>query len=794
MNQVIKIFLFFIILLISFILSPKAQAQQSYVVKPALVIPKYPIIDSGIDYQTSNQDSDNQYRSVILGALKEVQQYYAQKLNGKTFIVDENAFQIIRPDRQIPLFTIQTTPLVDRYFYFLGGYGDLPMEENTIRIVWVLGTDNLIQSGRNFTYSNPTGLAEYIDSMQRIGRMIPHGYGDAFLNENNFIDLRTNDPYRYLYSSGRDHALAHVAHELGHAIGLVDAGYAKGHPCSDCSINQCTANAPQPLPSCTVEYIRDIMGYGDFGLHDRGFNNSIHNPEIYQLYRNPFINPQGDPPPAPVPSRPSIEISSVSPNPITVGQILEIKGFGFGNAQFPFFRSIPFSDSAGHTLDFSMQRVAENQVIQTGDYEILEWTDNLIRILIRDSALGKYGQQGANGITFKGHLTRNPLPGENQPLPGFGESISSTYTRNFYLTVLPSCNSSIQARVIDCSNGKQCSLVPTLSGQSCQWTKQCTDKTECNGLGTSWVGTSGCGNKDNPANQVSEQTQCANGQRCWADYYRDESTSCIWQPKINTEGEYSGRTYHCATDDSCKNPPLVGGGLPGHGILGAPGGYILNGLFPPESPSPSKQVTSLKINGELVYDRLNNINNLDNPIDVHLPNQKPEGESQVIFVPVEVTYDDGTGPHNLPTMVFNYLHFQGGTGETPNPEATPLPSIEGAVPITPFPRPRSSGLPAPRGTEIQPGNPCGSYSGSNAGLPCSSGYTCLDGTTPTTSYGTCQPNRGTNTSCVGNNCTYVAPTPTPAICPATCSSDYDCYGCGGGKRCVFGSGAGKVCR
>jgi len=215
---------------------------------------------------------------------------------------------------------------------------------------------------------------------------------------------------------------------------------------------------------------------------------------------------------------------------------------------------------------------------------------------------------------------------------------------------------------------------------------------------------------------------------------------------------------------------------------------------PPESPTvPSKQVSTIRFNNVLVYDRNDpTLNNLDNPIDVHLP-ALTEGipNPSAVFVDVIYSEEGQADTSRRIILPFYYLNYTPTPAETPNPEATPLPSIEGAVPILPSSRPRSSGLPAPRGLYILRGNPCGSQSGSNATLTCEPGSAC---SSPT--YGTCIYNYSAATPYpVG---VIATPTPRPLTAPQTCrsglscSNDNDCGGCG--LRCLITSGGTKSCR
>ncbi|TSC66156.1 MAG: hypothetical protein CEO21_252, partial [Microgenomates group bacterium Gr01-1014_80] len=245
----------------------------------------------------------------------------------------------------------------------------------------------------------------------------------------------------------------------------------------------------------------------------------------------------------------------------------------------------------------------------------------------------------------------------------------------------------------------------------------------------------------------------------------------------------------------------------------------------------SRQIISIKINGIDV-----DMDNLDEVLNIKLPNSKPEGEPQLIFITVDVTYDDGSAPVHF-ILPFNYLNYtaqisptpaalvpsqactqqaqtnynsctndcnsvpgeefqgcltdcsQGFAGELSSCPLEPQPTSSPGFGSLPTPTPTGAGLPAPRGQCILTGSSCGTLSGSNAGLSCCSGA-CSSLT-----YGTCRS-------------TYTVPTPLPVGVIATpsprplnptpicrtnqsCNIDTDCGGCG--LRCAIGL-TGKVCR
>ena len=200
------------------------------------------------------------------------------------------------------------------------------------------------------------------------------------------------------------------------------------------------------------------------------------------------------------------------------------------------------------------------------------------------------------------------------------------------------------------------------------------------------------------------------------------------------------------------------------------------------APASNKQVISLKINGQDV--------DLSNPeVNVRLSGE--EGIPGISIVTVNVTYyEEGVGEtYGTYYLPFNYLNYQGGIPGVPNEiPVTPVPGEEGEGGS---PTPTRTNNPGPRGIYILRGNPCGAYSGSNATLTCEPGSSC---SSPT--YGTCVYNYSVPTQIPVN---VVNPTsvPTPTLsCKQTnqtCNNDSDCCQ-QQGLRCVFGAGAGKVCR
>ncbi len=346
-----------ICLLLLFILpvfTGEILAAESYTVKPLIIIP--------LDWTDKIFPTQlEQHKSDILTALQEVQTAYAQKLNGKTFNFDSEVTIIYsKKPTPAPSPTPTATPsgiirpilppgrppqfsTVSDFLFYLMDNQPLPSQDGVVSISWVIGSGNLIQTG---------------GERDRFGNS-----GSAEMNNENLLDINPQTDLRT-----RDMALALVAHELGHAFGLVFDGWAKAHPCSQVSINECLARAPNPLPRAE-EYFEAIMGRFTNGLSNSHFNNSTYNPEICKLFSSPFINPGGEACPKPSlplsPDEPA-QITSLTPNPIKQGEILEIKGEGFGEEQGSIRLYNPYISSDP----------------KTSQVKVIQWTNELIQVLI----------------------------------------------------------------------------------------------------------------------------------------------------------------------------------------------------------------------------------------------------------------------------------------------------------------------------------------------------------------------------------------------------------------------------
>lgn len=241
-------------------------------VRPVLLIPEW--LKNNV-----NEELLNRYKSDILEALKDVQQWYAQRLDGHTFQIDEKNFLVVYsgPDTiEVPEGSIFGSGYLAEY---LDKANLLKETLSQDLVIWSIGDWSGIGVGYEDGYT-----------ITKDGRRINYG-PHAYLTQVNLEQL-PNRPNNL----ARNRALGMIAHEMGHSFGLVYAGWAKGHPCSVISLENCKEGAPTPLPPVEA-WSKDVMGYEQPSFPDLGFNNSIHNPEVWKIYQSRFINPENNPPP-----------------------------------------------------------------------------------------------------------------------------------------------------------------------------------------------------------------------------------------------------------------------------------------------------------------------------------------------------------------------------------------------------------------------------------------------------------------------------------------------------------------
>lgn len=235
------------------------QAQE-YQVKSYIVVP------SNFDTPEVNQNLPK-YKNDILQALKDVQAWYKDKLSGHTFKFSSE-IEVVKTN--IPaIHTNSTLQMHDE----LNGDKLIPWERGLVKTIWMIGSKDIAEWG---------------------------GHGDD--DGRAWLSLPLLEGIAYPDPTSRNFPLGVLAHELGHAFGLVFSGYARGHPCTVNYPNECIDIAPKPYPDKDEEK-GSVMSYGGtFYYPNTGFNNSIYNPEQWKLYQVAFLNPNHDPAPERKPS------------------------------------------------------------------------------------------------------------------------------------------------------------------------------------------------------------------------------------------------------------------------------------------------------------------------------------------------------------------------------------------------------------------------------------------------------------------------------------------------------------
>lgn len=343
-----------LLIFVVFIAFPNSIEAQENAVKPAIYIPA--------DWNKEEVKTKiPEYKEEILKALKVLQKWYAQRLNGKTFRINEEVDVVFSNE-----IGENKPNLVEDAFYSTGGDKILPFNSSYVRVVFVVGRNGIATGGPGFAFLS---------------------YSDLLLLAENQI---------------KDSMLGLIGHELGHSFGLVFAGWAMAHPCTVSTENECKKGAPPDLPS-SEESREAIMGIGWPSFPNVKFNNSTFNPEVWKIYQSPFINSQNDPAPPPLTSVkliPKVKIERVNPPAVGRGEVLEIYGTNFGSTR-------------GVLGSVIFMNVSYGSGFIQNDNEILEWTDGLIRVIVPENALtGELGVKTSDSknAVFRDLQIRRPTP------------------------------------------------------------------------------------------------------------------------------------------------------------------------------------------------------------------------------------------------------------------------------------------------------------------------------------------------------------------------------------------------
>jgi hypothetical protein len=403
-----KLFLFTVLMTFFVLFScPISIGAQEYKIKPYIAVPNdYDSNEDviGLSLNTGNIDTDieSRFHRTILNALADVQEYFARQTNGKTFNFNKNITVTHLPGnteqlkgKSLSLCTI---------FSQLGGDQVIPENKRTVSVIWILGLP-----------SNPFFAGCTSGFSENPNVIIPSQFLTA-LEKPNPIE--------------KTDGLQVLAHELGHAFGLSFGGYAKGHTCSNFTREDwCQPNSPLPLPS-TQEGLKALMFPSvreRRSLYEAVIYNTIHNPEISQLYKSPFINPEGSPGPEPEqfnqdendPTITSIILPFDNENStISEGDTIKIIGKNFGKRQ----GSVEFYN-ANYTDQSFYQKTIQS------------WTDTAIIVHIDNVHISHDTNWNISIIESEEGLESNPI---NINLKGNSseaeETIRKPTTINFSVT------------------------------------------------------------------------------------------------------------------------------------------------------------------------------------------------------------------------------------------------------------------------------------------------------------------------------------------------------------------------
>lgn len=248
---------------------------------------KITILTSSDQNNVYEQWNNQSAKSLVLDAVKQVQDLYSQQLSGSTFAVDENV-SVIKSASSLPPGSAESD--VRSIFEQLLGYNYVSDADNIVNLVFVVGRDtDGIQWGGRQIYG-PRGSIKGLE-----------GYTWAILDGRKLLDVTYN-----ANSDQRYAGLQAIAHELGHTFGLNYSGYTNGHVCSESVTTECNDEFKKMVDSKKAVYPprseseNDIMNpywyTGDLSprFNSLRFANSWVNSEKYQLCQSPFMQPRCD--------------------------------------------------------------------------------------------------------------------------------------------------------------------------------------------------------------------------------------------------------------------------------------------------------------------------------------------------------------------------------------------------------------------------------------------------------------------------------------------------------------------
>lgn len=347
-----KLFLFFLLMISPLIISIPSYATDVYIVQPIILIPK--------DWKDrESAEGIQSYKQVIVSNLGSAQQFFATRLNGKSFNF-ANTVEVVYSDKEV----FNTSGEIEKVFDYLNildstGKQLIPYQLNKIQAIWIIGSNT---SGKAYAFANSVGRLDT--------SLVVMPYVDLF-NARGDLGFDAKQWSKYA-----------LAHELGHAFGLNYSGYGKGHPCTEVSTGECIDGTPQPLPP--AQEWTSVMGYGTpfTEFPNIRFNNTFANPEITKLYKSPFINSENDPAP-----EPTVDSGVKAPTVFRLGSEQIVQA---GTVYNLFNGDKLFGEKPGK-IEF-ISTVDKTTTLPPDSYEVKNWNGIGIGIFIKDNAVSPAAQ------------------------------------------------------------------------------------------------------------------------------------------------------------------------------------------------------------------------------------------------------------------------------------------------------------------------------------------------------------------------------------------------------------------
>lgn len=244
----------------------------------AYTFPEYSV--TNVIVVPSDVEMDPEYPKLVSEAVKKVQARYAALLGGKTFTINsQNDGDVI---------VHKSTKSLEEFCPSSDCNINIDLEENgfpafknhTVLNTFLVGARYTAAGyGNHINESGMTWMADFVLSALK-GRL---GRNEQLICQ------------QWLGGNCEaDSGLHVIAHELGHAFGLLMISrWANAHPCSTASRNECRPGLDPKFYPTPVEWNHSLMGYGGGFYLSLGLNDSCVNPEKSLLLASPYFGGPG---------------------------------------------------------------------------------------------------------------------------------------------------------------------------------------------------------------------------------------------------------------------------------------------------------------------------------------------------------------------------------------------------------------------------------------------------------------------------------------------------------------------